>query len=162
VLRVASVGEADDVDDVDLDALAGRRDAEKLSPMRTAEGLPRRDFVVLGDLVVDLHRQIWERRAKNALEGQEHPLGARRRARGRRSVDEVTRHEIVKRHFISLFDDLFVEAHNDRFVGSARLFFGRHGELAPLVDDASRRRCTGAFAPDRIKEASRKPAPRIA
>src|SRR5208282_899808 len=54
VLGVAAVLHSHNVDDFDGDRPAGRRDAEKLAFVGSAQRFSRRHLVALGDLIVDL------------------------------------------------------------------------------------------------------------
>jgi hypothetical protein len=75
VLDQLAVTEPEDVDELELDPVPGRRQVPQLAEVRAAERLARRHQVTLGELVADLHRGVGKPAQQRAEEGLEAARG---------------------------------------------------------------------------------------
>ena len=70
-----AIRDADDVHELELNMVPGRRQTPQLTAMRATQRLPRADQITLGDLLVDLHRRIGKPAKKRPVKHLESARG---------------------------------------------------------------------------------------
>jgi len=109
VLDTAAVTDMNNIDHVNRDRPARRRNAHQDTRVPTDNALSRGDLLTLAQLFMNLYTQVAQRGPQNVLESVPQALRPVGRARWRGMIDEAGVHDFIERAATPLLDDFFVE-----------------------------------------------------